>query len=169
MTFTLRPETPDDHAAIRETTRAAFAPMAFADGDEHELVGALREAGALTLSLVAEEAGRVVGHVAFSPAAAADGSSGWYTLGPVSVTPERQRAGIGSALIATGLDGLATLGARGCIVLGDPGYYARFGFELAPELAPAPEYATHFMVLITGEGAVPPNGPMRFHPLFGGG
>ena len=73
----IRSERPGDETAIYELTARAFAPMPFADGDEQELVGKLRDAAVLTLSLVAEYADEIVGHVAFTPATAADGSGGW--------------------------------------------------------------------------------------------
>jgi putative acetyltransferase len=81
------------------------------------------------VSLVAEADGRVVGHIAFSPVTISDGSSNWYGLGPVSVLPEYQRRGIGSALIQEGISRLKDLGARGCCLVGHPEYYRRFGFQ----------------------------------------
>jgi putative acetyltransferase len=83
----------------------------------------------LTVSLVAEMDGRVVGHIAFSPVVMSDGSPGWYGLGPVSVLPEYQAQGIGGALIQEGLSRLKGLGARGCCLVGHPEYYKRFGFR----------------------------------------
>jgi putative acetyltransferase len=76
----------------------------------------------------------VVGHIAFSPVAIADGSDGWYGLGPVSVLPEFQKRGVGSALVRQGLSMLTASGAKGCVLVGDPGYYARFGFKNVPSL-----------------------------------
>ena len=92
-------------------------------------VAALRESRALAISLVAEDAGRVVGHIAFSPVTISDGTPRWYGLGPVSVLPECQRKGIGRALISEGLSRLKTLGAQGCCLVGHPDYYRRFGFQ----------------------------------------
>lgn len=97
--FTIRSETPADIEAIAAVTKAAFAMLAISDHTEQYIVEALRAAGALTVSLVAERAGRVVGHIAFSPVTISDGTPGWYGLGPVSVLPECQRQGIGAALI----------------------------------------------------------------------
>lgn len=132
--WTIRDETAADIAAIAEVTIAAFETLEISDKTEQHIVAALREAGALTLSLVAESEGRVVGHVAFSPIAISDGSPHWYGLGPVSVLPDRQRQGIGKALIAEGLARLKAIGAAGCCVLGHPDYYPKFGFENAPGL-----------------------------------
>jgi len=75
-----------------------------------------------------------VGHIAFSPVTISDGSSDWYGLGPVSVLPEYQRRGIGSALIEEGLSRLKGLGARGCCLVGHPEFYKRFGFQNVPGL-----------------------------------
>ncbi|MFH5803940.1 GNAT family N-acetyltransferase [Alienimonas sp. DA493] len=161
----LRPERLGDEPAIRELTRAAFAAAPHADGNEHLLVGRLRDAGALALSLVAEAEGELVGHAAFSPATGPPGSGDWYALGPISVRPDRQRQGIGGRLIRAGLEELTTRGAAGCTVLGDPKYYERFGFTAAPAAAPPGIPAEYFRIrLLTGET---PAGPVRFHPVFG--
>jgi putative acetyltransferase len=166
MDILIRPERPDDHAAIRDVTERAFAPMPFADGDEHVLIGKLREAGALAMSLVAESDGRVIGQVTFTPAFPADGSEGWYTLGPVSVEPGLQKTGVGSRLIETGLAKLQKGGAAGCILVGNPAYYCRFGFSLAPQLAPEGGHAAFFQALpmrVADPGCI-----IDFHPLFHG-
>jgi putative acetyltransferase len=124
----IRPERPADVEAIAAVTRAAFAGAPHRSGTEAAIVDALRAAGALTLSLVATEDGRIVGHAAFSPVGIAGGDGAWFGLGPVSVEPSRQRRGIGRALVTRGLERLRELGASGCVVLGDPAYYGRFGF-----------------------------------------
>jgi putative acetyltransferase len=103
MDLNIRPEVPADHRAIYDLTKRAFAAMPYAGGDEQELIDQLREAGALALSLVAEKDGKLVGQITFSPAFAANGSSGWYALGPVSVDPELKHQGIGSQLIRAGI------------------------------------------------------------------
>ncbi|WP_348643510.1 GNAT family N-acetyltransferase [Rhizobium lusitanum] len=94
----IRSETSSDIAAIDDLTRRAFLPMAFSDGSEASIITALRGAGHLTLSLVAEEGGVIIGHIAFSPLTIGDAIEGWFSLGPVSVEPERQRSGIGRRL-----------------------------------------------------------------------
>ena len=127
-TLNIRDETQDDITAIFELTAAAFATLEVSDQTEHYVINALRAAGALTLSLVAEMDGRIVGHIAFSPVTISDGTPGWYGLGPVSVLPEYQRKGIGKALIVEGLSRLRNMGARGCCLVGHPGYYTKFGF-----------------------------------------
>ncbi len=124
----IRDETRADIAVITEVTVAAFATLEISDHTEQFIIEALRSAGALTLSLVAEADGRVVGHIAFSPVAISDGTTDWYGLGPLSVLPEYQRRGIGKALIQKGLSRLKRLGAKGCCLVGHPQYYRRFGF-----------------------------------------
>src|SRR5512143_1523338 len=128
----IRSETSADVSAIAEVTAAAFNMLAISAHTEQFIIAALRAAKALTLSLVAEVDGRVVGHIAFSPVTISDGSPNWYGLGPVSVLPEYQRRGIGSALIQEGISCLKDLGARGCCLVGHPEYYRRFGFRDVP-------------------------------------
>jgi putative acetyltransferase len=125
----IRHERPGDEAAITEITQLAFRGHPHSDNREHLIVLALRSAGALSISLVAEDEGEVVGHLAFSPVTISDGSTGWYGLGPVSVLPRQQGHGVGTALVRKSLDILRAMGAKGCVVLGEPAYYGRFGFE----------------------------------------
>jgi putative acetyltransferase len=125
----VRSETDADVGAIAEVTVLAFKTLQISNHTEQFIIAALRASDALTVSLVAEMEGRVVGHIAFSPVSMSDGSAGWYGLGPVSVLPEYQRQGIGGALIREGLSRLQGLGARGCCLVGHPEYYKRFGFR----------------------------------------
>ena len=129
MDFGIRYERPADAQIIRHVTEAAFAVAEHSDGTEGAIVDALRAADALTVSLVATIGGEVVGHVAFSPVTIEGRDVGWFGLGPVSVRPDLHGRGIGTALIREGLERLSAAGARGCVVLGDPAYYRRFGFE----------------------------------------
>ena len=117
-----------DEDAIAALTAAAFEGAAYASGTEARIVDALRRDGDLALSLVAEADGQLSGHVAFSPVRI-DGHDGVFGLGPVSVAPGRQRRGIGGTLIEEGLARLTASGASACVLIGDPAYYARFGFE----------------------------------------
>lgn len=161
----IRDERDEDAAAIGEITAAAFAKAPHSCGTEARIVEALRRAGALTVSLVATpDDGRIVGHVAFSPVRI-DGTAGrWYGLGPVSVAPELQRQGIGGALIREGLDRLAALNADGCVLLGDPAYYGRFGFVSDPALTYGGVSSPYFQRLVLkGE---PPKGDVSYHPAF---
>src|SRR5512139_2303675 len=130
----IRPETDADVDAITEVTVAAFETLEISGHTEQFIVAALRAAGALAVSLVAELDGRVVGHIAFSPVTMSDGTRDWYGLGPVSVLPAYQRQGIGKALIREGLSRLKDLHARGCCLVGHPDYYRKFGFKNRPGL-----------------------------------
>lgn len=125
----IRNETDADIGAITKVTEAAFETLEVSNQTEQFIIEALRAAGALAVSLVAELDGRVVGHVAFSPVAISNGTPDWYGLGPVSVLPEYQRQGIGKALINEGLSQLKSTQARGCCVVGHPEYYRKFGFD----------------------------------------
>lgn len=164
MNPTIRPERRGDEEAIREVTRQAFASHPYSHQTEHFIVAALRKAGALSISLVAEEAGQVVGHIAFSPALIDDGSSGWYGLGPVSVIPRLQRKGIGRALIERGLAALRGFGARGCVLVGDPALYKRFGFANTPALVLDGVPPEFFQSLPLGDFSA--RGKVKFHPAF---
>ncbi len=160
----IRDETSADLAAISEVTREAFAAMAISQHTEQFIINALRAAGALAVSLVAENQGRVVGHAAFSPVTMSDGTPDWYGLGPVSVAPELQRQGIGSALIKAGLSRLRELGGRGCVLVGDPAYYKRLGFINPPELVHEGVPPEVFLAMAL-DGPVP-RGTVSFHPGF---
>lgn len=161
----IRPEATGDTRTIYELTKAAFRDMPFSDGDEQELVDRLRADGDLTLSLVAEEADRIVGHIAFSPVTISDGTVGWFGLGPVSVWPELHSQGIGSILVRRGIAELRERGAQGIVLLGDPAYYSRFGFVADPRLSypgPPPEYFQSLLL----EGDMP-HGVVTYSPAFG--
>ena len=161
----IRTEHNRDIKTIDEITRAAFKDMPFSDQREAAIVMALREQQALTLSLVAVQEDTLVGHVAFSPVTINGGHNEWYGLGPVSVLPGYQRRGIGQSLIRNGLKRLKELGAKGCVLVGDPKYYSRFGFECDPELTYSPVPAEYVQRLVF----VPPvpKGEIHYHPAFG--
>lgn len=162
--FAIREESADDLEAIDVVTRDAFRTHPFSRQTEHRIVRALRAAGALSLSLVATVDGDAIGHAAFSPVSI-DGASGvWWGLGPVSVTPVRQRSGVGSALIRRGLRRLAERGVAGCVVLGDPAYYRRLGFGPSGDLRYPGPPADHFMAWAV-EGALPA-GQVNYHAAF---
>lgn len=164
MKCLIRPERADDYAAIYDVTKRAFAPMPFAAGDEQDLIDKLREAGALELSLVAEHDGKVVGQISFTPAFAADGAPGWYALGPVSVETALKHKGIGSELILAGIAWLREQEAAGCVLVGNPAYYVRFGFKPYPALAPEGEPAEYYLILPLK--IEHPSAVVGFHPLF---
>jgi putative acetyltransferase len=134
MNIVIRNEIESDIKAISEITKAAFENLPISNHTEQFIINALRDANALTISLVAVAGKKVVGHIAFSPVIISDGSPGWYGLGPISVLPELQKQGIGKSLIREGLSLLKSLGAKGCVLVGDPGYYERLGFRSLPNL-----------------------------------
>ncbi len=160
----IRDETDADAIAIGEVTAAAFMSLAISNHTEQFIIEALRAAGALSVSLVAEMDGRVVGHIAFSPVTISDGTPGWYGLGPVSVLPDYQRQGIGNALIREGLSRLEGMNARGCCLVGHPNYYRRFGFENAPGLVVEGVPPEVFFAL-SFDGHIP-RGAVTFHDAF---
>jgi putative acetyltransferase len=138
--------------------------MEISSHTEQFIVEALRSAKALTLSLVAEVDGQVVGHIAFSPVTISDGTQNWYGLGPVSVLPMYQRMGIGKALIRAGLSRLKDLDAQGCYLVGHPQYYRKFGFEnvaglICEGVPPEVSFALSF------DGSFP-HGIVTFHEGF---
>lgn len=159
-----RDEHPEDADAIRQVTDAAFAGLAYSSQTEARIVDALRDAGALALSLVAEREGQIVGHIAFSPVKIDGQLCDWYGLGPVSVRPDLQKQGIGAALIRAGLDRLKDLGAHGCVLLGDPGYYIRFGFECDEALTYPGGPPEYFQRLVLAGPAA--RGEVSYHPTF---
>ncbi|MBN2061994.1 MAG: N-acetyltransferase [Deltaproteobacteria bacterium] len=160
----IREETDADIEAITEVTIAAFMTLPISNKTEQFIITALRAAGALTVSLVAEIDGRIVGHVAFSPVTVSDGSTNWYGLGPVSVLPEYQRKGIGKSLINKGLAMLKESGGQGCALVGDPNYYRRFGFRNYPELYHEGIPQDVFLALPFFD--IFPHGTVHFHEGF---
>lgn len=165
MSIDIRPERPGDEAEIAEITTAAFAQAQHSSGTEAAIVSGLRDAGALSLSLVAIQGGGVVGHVAFSPVEIREATGAWYGLGPVSVSPLQQRRGIAGALIEEGLGKLHTSGATGVVVLGDPDFYHRFGFASDGGLRFGDVPPAYLQWLAFR--AVTPRGEVRYHPAFG--
>jgi putative acetyltransferase len=167
MNASIRPETPADAAAIEDVTVAAFLHEPHADHTEQLVVAALRAAGALSISLVAEVDGAVVGHVAVSPVSISDGSTGWFGLGPISVHPEFQGRGIGTRLMQEALRLLREWRAAGCVVLGDPGYYSRFGFKPEASLVLPDVPPEYFQAVSFGPSL--PRGVVTYHAAFGAG
>ena len=161
----IRPETPADAAAIATLTTAAFLNAPHTSHTEAFIVNALRRAGALSASLVAEQGGELVGHVATSPVVVSDGTPGWHGLGPISVLPVYQGQGIGSALMRAAQQALRGQGAAGIMLVGDPGYYRRFGFRNEPQLEYPGISQAYFMVLPFTD--VLPRGTVTFHEAFG--
>ncbi len=164
MNLEIRNETATDILAIEAVTISAFASAPHTSHTEQFIVNALRKAGALAVSLVAEVEGVVVGHVAVSPVSVSDGASGWFGLGPVSVVPEHQRRGVGSSLVRAALGILREDGAAGCVVLGEPGYYGRFGFRAHPEMILSGVPPEYFQAVAFE--SVRPHGTISYHEAF---
>ena len=164
MTRVVRPETPSDIAAIHAVTAAAFLHAPHTDHTEQFIVDALRNAGALSISLVAQADGELIGHVAVSPVSISDGSTGWFGLGPISVHPDRQRRGIGGLLMRAAIQFLRERGSAGCVVVGDPAYYSRFGFTLADGLVFPDVPPEYFQALLLGSSI--PRGVVTYHAAF---
>jgi putative acetyltransferase len=162
----VRPETEADRAAVRAVNEAAFETPAEAD-----LVEALRGSGVSLVSLVAEADGEIIGHILFSPVSLSDHVNlNLMGLGPMAVVPDRQRKGVGSALVRQGLMCCKDLGARAVVVVGHPEYYPRFGFAPASRYALRCEYDVPddvFMVAELEAGALNgASGVVRYHDAF---
>jgi len=160
----VRDERPSDIEQIDALTTRAFEPMPFSSGSEAGIIRSLRESRDLTVSLVAEDNGVVVGHVAFSPITVDGVHEGWFGLGPLSVEPDRQREGIGRILVQRGLEAMSQRGARGVALIGDPRLYCRFGFE-SDGLLTYKNLDTGLVqrIILCGAG---PQGELRFAASF---
>jgi putative acetyltransferase len=164
MRIEIRPETSADAAAIEAVTIAAFLNAPHTGHNEQFIVRALRESGALAISLVAVVDGSVIGHVALSPVSISDGASGWFGLGPISVVPALQGIGVGSRLMREALRALEEKAAAGCVLLGDPKYYRRFGFQADSALALPGVPPEYFQALTLGSSAA--RGTVSYHSAF---
>ena len=164
MKVDIRNERAEDIEQIAAVTIAAFAQAEHSSHTEQFIVDALRKAGQLTVSLVAVEQERVVGHVAVSPVTVSSGAADWYGLGPISVLPSWQGRGIGASLMKAALSELRNKGAAGCVVLGDPAYYSRFGFNAHAELV-LPGVPHVYFQALSFCGHVPA-GTVEYHDAF---
>jgi putative acetyltransferase len=170
--ISIRAEKPEDLAAIHHVVHHAFGRAAEAD-----LVDALRRNGKSVLSLVAEDNGRVIGHILFSlvtiesPVVFEDGTRHGVGLAPLAVWPERQNEGIGSMLVRQGLTECRNAGHPFAVVLGHPEYYPRFGFAPASRFGIKSEYDVRdeaFMALELQENALQRcAGLVKYQPEFG--
>ena len=164
MRVAIRPETPADIAAIEALTRAAFLHAPHTSHTEQFIVNALRQAGRLSVSLVAHTEASVIAHVAASAVSLSDGSPAWYGLGPLSVAPEHQGQGVGSLLMRAALRTLRERAAAGCVVLGEPGFYGRFGFKADPQLILPGVAGEYFQALHMGSSR--PGGTVSYDAAF---
>jgi putative acetyltransferase len=158
----IRPVGPDDHAAIHALVAAAFKQP-----DEANLVDHLRDDGDALVELVAEEDGALVGHILFSPLAT-DAGARFAALAPLSVAPDRQGDGIGTALMETGHALCAMAGVQALIVLGHPAYYPRAGYSAeAAKPVKAPFSGKSFMALELTPGALAGPVTVTYAKAFG--
>jgi putative acetyltransferase len=164
LRINIRQEKSSDIQSIHEITVAAFLDAPHTDHTEQFIVKALRDSGALTITLIAEDSTQIVGHVALSPVTISDGSSDWYGLGPISVTPSEQGKGIGTKLMHVALAELRNLKANGCVLLGDPNYYHRFGFEPIDGLV-LPDVPLEYFQALLLQG-IHPIGTVTYHESF---
>ena len=160
----VRKEASADALAIEAVTIAAFREATHTSHTEQFIVGALRHSGQLAVSLVAEKNGSIIGHVAVSPVVLSDDTPGWFGLGPISVSPEHQGQGTGSLLMEHALAELRVSGAAGCVVLGDPAYYARFGFNAEATLV-LPGVPAEYFLAMSFSGYLP-SGKVTYHESF---
>ena len=164
MNITIRDEQAEDIEGIEQLTQAAFLNAEHTSHTEQFIVNRLRKSDQLTISLVAVENGAIVGHVAISPVSISTGATGWYGLGPISVCPAKQGLGIGSQLMQASLEKLKQLGAKGCVLLGDPNYYHRFGFRSYLELI-LPDVPSEYFQALIFSGEIP-QGLVSYHDAF---
>ena len=164
MSIRIRKEQIKDIQHIHDVTTAAFLEAPHTDHTEQFIVSALRESGALSISLVAEEGGSIVGHIALSAVVISDGTENWYGLGPISVLPNNQGKGVGSKLMNAAIQELKKIDAKGCVLLGDPNYYQRFGFNAREGLILMDVPPEYFQALVL-EGKLP-QGTVTYHESF---
>jgi putative acetyltransferase len=166
--------TPHGSVVVRVESAADVEPIrallsgSFPTAGEAGLVDALRDAGRLVLSLVAVEHGEVVGHAGFSPITL-DGTPSGLGLAPVAVRPEWRRRGVAAHLVHDGLERCRKAAVPLVVVLGDPRYYARFGFEPGWRRELRDEYrgGDAFQVIELVRGAVPAQGGLvQYSPEF---
>jgi len=160
----IRSETSADMQKIEVVTTSAFLNARHTSHSEQYIVNALRRAGKLAVSLVAEMDGTLIGHVAISPVAISDGTSDWFGLGPISVLPQHQRRGVGSLLVHEALRILRERGACGCVVLGEPEHYGKFGFQADPHLV-LPGVPPEYFQAISFYSSKP-RGTVTYHEAF---
>lgn len=162
----IRREAEADITAIQRLVTRSFAGADFTSHQEQSTIDALRDADILAVSQVAIVTPHVAGYVAAAPVRIADGTGGWYGIGPIAVDPDFQGRGIGAALMESALQILHEGGAGGAVALGDPNFYGRFGFQVIDGLyyPDAPE--GYFMARNLGDVSIP-QGEVSYHPAFG--
>ena len=163
MTVRIEPETAEDASGIRQVHLAAFPTAAEAD-----LVGMLRDNLDSEISLIARDAGEILGHVLLSRMEVEGGGRPYRALGlaPVAVHPNRQRQGIGIALIERALKHAEKLGEDFVFVVGEPEYYSRFGFSAEAAAPFASPYAGPYFMAKAFGVEPPSSGTAAYAPAF---
>lgn len=166
----IRKEKPRDYKDVYSLVKIAFDNAEHSDGNEHDLVNDLRKSDAFIpeLSLVAEADGRIVGHIMFTKANVDEETV--IALAPLSVLPEYQRQGVGTALIKEGHRIAAKLGYPYSIVLGSERYYPRTGYQPAKKFgirAPFDVTDENFMAYKLKDDVPPLYGTLKYAKEFG--
>ena len=170
MTIIIRNEQPQDILQIDAIHHSAFLYDQYSNHNEHLIVRELRNCDQLTVSIVAvdEDTQQIIAHVAVSPVKVLQEfnveEGGWYGLGPLAVIPSRQGQGIGSLLMQAALQQLKQVHANGCVLLGEPEYYQRFGFLANADLV-LPGVPAHYFQALCFKGKVP-KGVVQYHQAF---
>ena len=159
----IREERPEDHKAIATLTSEAFRSAPHSGGNEAAIIAALRSADALILSLVAEGEGGLLGHISASRCTI--GGEARALIAPVSVLPAHQGQGIGAALIRAALEALRAAGWQGVALVGDPAFYARFGFQARAGLS-CEGIPAEYVQSLSLSAAPAPTGPLTLHEAF---
>lgn len=160
----IRDQAPADFAAVHQLVIAAFRTLPVASGTEQFIMDALWRSGAAAVALVAEDGGAIIGQVAFSKVLIGGRDVDWHGCGPLSVAPARHKQGIGSALMRTGLDRLRVRGSKGCVLVGNPDFYRRFGFASTKKLKLPDVPPEVFLALPFGDEM--PRGKVMFDKAF---
>ena len=166
----IRKEEPRDYKDVYSVVKSAFSSAEHADGNEHDLVNNLRKVEAFIpeLSLVAEKCGKIIGHIMFTTANVNEETV--VVLAPLSVLPEYQKQGVGTALIKEGHKIAAKLGYSYSIVLGSEKYYPKAGYQPAQRfgiIAPFDVPSENFMAYKLKHSAPPLNGILKYAKEFG--
>ena len=160
----VRPENTNDLETIENLISSAFENHPYSNHKEQFIVSQLRVSSALSVSIVAEHDEKIIGHIAFSAVKINGEECSWYGLAPVSVVPEQQKSGVGSQLIKAGLEAIKHKGAKGCVLLGEPEYYEKFGFRAVDSLVLEGVPPEFFLCLSFDE--VIPSGKVEYHQAF---
>lgn len=157
-------EIPSDIPEISKLVETAFLDLEISQNNEHRILDALREANALSLSMIYEENGEILGHVALSPVKISSGDGSCFGLGPIAVKREERHRGIGSALVIRSLEMLRTSNASACFLVGNPDFYSHHGFVADSRYTLSGVPPEFFMVYTFRDDLSA--GEVSFHPAF---